>query len=79
MTVRVLLFASARDRLGRGELAIELPEGARIAELLESPALAALAPMLGSLRYAVNEEFAALGSRVRDGDVVALLPPVSGG
>jgi molybdopterin converting factor small subunit len=33
----------------------------------------------GSMQAAVNEEIAEPGQLLRDGDVVALLPPVAGG
>ncbi len=33
----------------------------------------------GSLAVAVNDEYAGLRTRLKDGDEVALLPPVSGG
>lgn len=35
--------------------------------------------VLGSVRFAVGDEFAAPDRALRAGDVVALLPPVSGG
>jgi molybdopterin converting factor small subunit len=39
----------------------------------------ALQGRLGSVRVAVNEEFAETSALVRGGEVVALIPPVSGG
>lgn len=79
MTVKVLLFASARRLAGAAELSFEAPAGARAEDVLEDPRLAALAPHRASLRLAVNEEFVAGGHALKDGDVVAVLPPVSGG
>ncbi len=38
-----------------------------------------LGPMSNSLRLAVNEEFAGENDPLRDGDIVAVIPPVSGG
>lgn len=40
---------------------------------------AALQGRLESVRVAVNEEFSELGTRLHGGEVVALIPPVSGG
>lgn len=79
MKVAVLAFAGARERLGWSSRGVTLAEGATVADLLEDPALAPVAALTPSLRFAINEEFAPLGARVRDGDTVALLPPVSGG
>ena len=39
----------------------------------------ALAPYSASVSCAVNEEYAKLTTRLKDGDEVAFLPPVSGG
>ena len=81
MTVRVRVFASVREILGRAELVLEVPEGATAGSVLEwltadYPRLQPLAPIL---RLAVNREYAD-GSRVlASGDEIALLPPVSGG
>lgn len=79
MKVKVLLFASARRQAGASELSFEAPAGARAADVLSDPRLAALAPHRASLRLAVNEEFVAGDHVLQDGDVVAVLPPVSGG
>lgn len=81
VTVRVRVFASVREILGRAELVLEVPEGATAGSVLEwltadYPRLQPLAPIL---RLAVNREYAD-GSRVlASGDEIALLPPVSGG
>ena len=76
MTVRVKLFAILRERAGRGEVELELPDGARVDD-----ALAALADLTAGLRVvmAVNREYAQGSSRLRAGDELALIPPVSGG
>lgn len=79
MSVSVLLFAAARRWTGRGSVTLEAAPGATLRALLSDPSLAALGPHLPSLRFAVNEEFAPIEAPVKDGDTVAVLPPVSGG
>ena len=81
MKVRVLLFAAAREAAGADRTEIELPEGATVAGAFARLAAAPprLAGVLPSCRAAVDEEFAPLGSALRDGSVLAVLPPVSGG
>ena len=80
MVVSVRLFAGLRERAGTDRLQVELPEGARVADVL-----AAMADTpVGELRprecvVAVNREYAAADAPVRAGDEVALVPPVSGG
>jgi MoaE-MoaD fusion protein len=76
MRVTVRLFAGLRERAGAGERELELPDGARLADVW--------APLdLGEepegLLYAVNKEYAPAERRLSDGDEVALIPPVSGG
>lgn len=82
MQVKVLLFATLKDRAGTGELALQLPaESSTVAAVRE--ALVARYPALNmsmsSAVCAVNQEFAFAGDAVRDGDEVAFFPPVSGG
>jgi molybdopterin synthase catalytic subunit len=81
MTIRVRVFASVREILGRAELQLEVPEGATAGNVLDrliadSAKLGALAPVL---RLAVNQEYAEASRVLAAGDEVAVLPPVSGG
>jgi len=79
MTVRVLLFASYADALGP-ELALELPQGARVRDVLERVrALAAGQRVPDSPMVAVNERYAQADQVVSPGDEVAIIPPVAGG
>lgn len=79
MRVKALYFAGLRARLGLSEQVLELPEGS----LASDAALVACGPQGGewmaALRVAVNEELAPLSTLLKDGDELALLPPVSGG
>jgi molybdopterin synthase catalytic subunit len=74
--VSVRLFAGLRERAGRDELVLDLPEGARVADALAQ--VAHLAPGV-SLVLAVNREYAAQDAVLHAGDEVAVVPPVSGG
>jgi MoaE-MoaD fusion protein len=74
--VTVRLFAMLRERAGVPELKLELPEGARVSDALES--LEGLAEGI-PLVMAVNREYADAGQVLDPGDELALIPPVSGG
>ena len=73
MTVRVRLFAGLRERAGWSERDLD---AARVADVW--PALG-LGDEPAGLLYAVNREYAERDRELRDGDEVALIPPVSGG
>jgi molybdopterin converting factor subunit 1 len=81
MMVRVRLFAAAREAAGSGELAVEVPDGATVAEVQRS--LLVLAPDLGNVvphaRWAVDTEFVGADAVVSEDSEIALIPPVSGG
>lgn len=74
--VSVRLFAGLRERAGRDELELDLPEGARVADALA--AVQHLAPGT-TLVLAVNREYATPDVVLAPGDEVAVVPPVSGG
>ena len=65
-----------RERAGSGSVTLELPEGARVRDALDS--LAGLAEGL-PLVMAVNREYATEEQVLDAGDELALIPPVSGG
>lgn len=81
MFTRVLLFAALREAAGTREIVVELPPPATVS-LLRARLAAAhprLAPLLGSAAVAVNEEYVRDDRALTERDVVALIPPVSGG
>jgi len=72
--IRVRLFAGLRERAGWSER--ELDGIARLADVWAALGLGDEPP---GLLYAVNREYADRERELRDGDEVALIPPVSGG
>jgi molybdopterin synthase catalytic subunit len=74
--VSIRLFAGLRERAGRDELELDLPDGARVADALAQ--VQHLAPGV-SLVLAVNREYADGDVVLRAGDELAVVPPVSGG
>jgi molybdopterin synthase catalytic subunit len=79
--IDVLLFGQARELAGSNRVTLEVPAGATvgsaIAQLEER--YPALAPFDRVLLAAVNETYADRSEPIRDGDTLALFPPVSGG
>ena len=77
-----MYFAALRDLAGTGEEQVSLPaRPLSIAQLLQmlEQRHGALSGRLQSVRVAVDEEFAELSRELQGGEVVALIPPVSGG
>ncbi len=81
MKINVLFFATLKDRAGRDRLPLELDDGATVSVLKSRLAadIPALAPALPTVLVSVNHEFAFPQDSLKDGDEVALFPPVSGG
>jgi molybdopterin converting factor small subunit len=82
MRITVLFFALIRDRAGVSQIDLNLQPGASVADAAEliGQRFPALTPLLPRIGYAVNQSFCSESGRVlRDGDELALIPPVSGG
>jgi molybdopterin converting factor subunit 1 len=79
MRVTVLYFGVLKDLMEHRSMVIELAEGASIGELLALHRGSGKASVWDSIAVAVNQEYAQAGYVLKDGDEVALLPPVSGG
>ena len=86
--MRVLYFGVLRELAGGPEETVELLEGATVGELIgilrgrtsnDSRGKGADEGLWRSLAVAVNREYASQAVVLREGDEVALLPPVSGG
>ncbi len=81
MTVDVLCFGVLKDLFSGQRDLVVLKDGATVGDLLrllhehgERPEA-----VWKTLAVAVNREYAGLQTELKDGDEVALLPPVSGG
>ncbi|WP_456367473.1 ubiquitin-like small modifier protein 1 [Thermococcus sp.] len=87
MRIKVRYFARYRSLIGKGEEEIEVPEGTTVGELVEL--LKERYPVLknevfadddlADVNVSRNGRYVRFDEVLRDGDVVALFPPVSGG
>jgi molybdopterin converting factor subunit 1 len=78
--IEMLLFGITTDLLGTSSLNIEVPINATISTLKTQ--LLANHPQLeniDSYAIAVNEEYASNETVLKENDIVAIIPPVSGG
>ncbi|WP_158943212.1 MoaD/ThiS family protein [Granulicella sp. S190] len=79
MRVRVLYFGVLKDLFGHDHVEMELAEGSSVADLLTLHRGLIATSVWDALAVAVNQEYSRAGDLLKDGDEVALLPPVSGG
>ena len=83
--MKLLYFAWLRAKIGTAEEELRLPSGiGDVSALLEwlksrGPGYADALRDLSTVRVAVNQDYVGLEHRVRDGDEVAIFPPVTGG
>lgn len=74
-------FAGYKEAIGIEQVVIGLEEGSDVSNLLDL--IKKKHPKLGELTetlvISVNWEYATYDTKLKDGDEVALLPPVSGG
>lgn len=81
MRIEILLFAGSAQLAGQRSICVELDAPATLADL--AAALQAVAPQLSHLlpvsRWAVDQEFMPLSTKIAPGQEIALIPPVSGG
>ncbi len=85
-SLTVLLFGGMRDALRADQIEVAISHPATqtticVAGLLEACAtqFPPVAPWLPHLRVAVNHEYATPQTIVKNGDEVALIPPIAGG
>lgn len=78
VVILIRYFAAARQAVGLDEESLRLPEGTRIADLMELPRFSAHAVFAGC-SFLVNSTAAARETRLRRGDNLDVLPPFAGG
>jgi molybdopterin synthase catalytic subunit/molybdopterin converting factor small subunit len=81
MRVTVLFFGVLKEMLSSESQTLDLPAGSTVDAILEHyrDLLPQQPKLWSTLAIAVNQSYAVKGCLLRDGDEVALLPPVSGG
>lgn len=80
MKIRVLFFGMSKDIVGKNQVSLEFDDELSIAEFRQRltkhfPGL----KKMPTFAIAVNEEYAEEGRLISPNDVVAIIPPVSGG
>ena len=81
LRIHVLFFARGRELAGCSEMEQEMEDGSNSQDLLEAviARFPALAEISSCLIVAVNQNYEPNPVPLKDGDEVALIPPISGG
>jgi molybdopterin converting factor subunit 1 len=81
MVIQVKLFAILKDRGGMSELSLDVAGETTVERAIVQLAekLPAIREYLPRVAVAVNREYVKRDHVLRDGDELALIPPVSGG
>ena len=81
MKIHLRFFASLRERVHASEADRDLPDGTTVGDAWEAVCREhpQAAPLGAAMSFAVNREYVARAHALRDGDELALIPPVSGG
>lgn len=81
MTLTVMFFAMLRDLVKQEKVTLEMPRECSVEDVFVE--LADQYPDLNEwrnhVRWAVNCEYVPVHTKLRDGDEVCFIPPVSGG
>ena len=81
MQITVKLFALMREKAGTDTVALDIPEGATLAQAVTILVrhYPVLAPYVANTRFSLHMDFVDPATSLAAGDELALIPPVSGG
>jgi len=81
LKIDVLYFSSLKDKIKKNKESIEIKENSNLTDLINflKEKHPEISQNLDNVMVAVNEEYVDKDYILKNGDVVALIPPVSGG
>ncbi|NPA54684.1 MAG: molybdopterin converting factor subunit 1 [Aquificae bacterium] len=81
MKIKVLYFSSIKDKLKKVSEEIEIKESSTVEDLISvlKEKYPDISQNFDKVMIAVNEEYAEKEQKLKEGDIVAIIPPVSGG
>lgn len=81
MKINIRAFSSVKSVLGFSEKEMSVSDGSSVEDILQLlfGQYDDLMKMKGKLLFALNEEYCDKKKELREGDILAIFPPVSGG
>jgi molybdopterin converting factor subunit 1 len=81
MKIKIKVFASIKDICGFNEKELIVSEAIKVNEIVDLfiKSNHGLSEKKDSFLIAVNEEYCTMDMMLKDGDILAIFPPVSGG
>jgi len=81
MSVRVSFYSIFRDLAGAGETSVSVAAGATVGDVVEAvlERFPKMRPMRKSMLVAVGVDYQRFDHALKEGDEIALFPPVQGG
>ncbi len=81
MKIKILYFSSIKDKLKKASEEIDIKENSTVEDLVTAlkEKYPDISQNLDRVMIAVNEEYTEKSTKLKEGDTVALIPPVSGG
>ncbi len=81
MRIKILYFSSIKDKIGKKEEELELKEQIPVSKLIDilKEKYPHISEYFNRVMIAVNEDYVEENYLLREGDVIAIIPPVSGG
>ncbi len=78
-TIQVLFFGKLKETWNASKISVQTQSNTVDKLYTELLKTAIETPHKASIKVAINEEFSEWDFEIKDGDVIALLPPASGG
>jgi len=81
LKVKILYFSSIKDKIKKREEILEIPENTTVYQLVKilEKKYPDISDPLHTVMIAVNEEYVDNETELKEGDIIAIIPPVSGG